>query len=151
MSLEKVPSHFKFSRKMQIFDFPEAILRHFLKFKKFLSRFPVTFSDTFFSLDYVSRPQLTKKSKQSESLLFGRETILGEKWAGSRDFRMTSSGHEKNIQGVISLRLLKKQTKRKSASLEPLISLLALVVGKLWPKNNELISQSPRTAWSNCF
>jgi len=39
---------------MQIFDFPEAIFWQFSgNIKKFLSRFPVSFFETFFGLDYV--------------------------------------------------------------------------------------------------
>jgi len=50
---------------------------------------------------------------------------------------MTSLEADKEIQGVISLRILLKRTRRKSPSLEPLIGFLALVVGALWPENNK--------------
>jgi len=42
--------------------------------------------------------------------------------------------------GEIPLVFLSKETKRKSASLEPLIGLLALLVGKLWDKKHKLIN-----------
>jgi len=47
---------------------------------------------------------------------------------------MTSLGAEKKFHGAISLFFLK--TKRKSASLKPLIGLLDLVVGNLRPKKH---------------
>jgi len=40
-----------------------------------------------------------------------------------------------------------KKSRRKSATLEPLISLLALVVRKLWPKIDN--NQSPRAEFLN--
>jgi len=49
---------------------------------------------------------------------------------------MMSSGLEKIVQGVISLFSLLNSTRQKSASFEPLTDLLAFVVGKLWPKND---------------
>jgi len=46
-----------------------------------------------------------------------------------------SSGPEKKGQFVCFL--YKKKTRQKSASSEPLISCLALLLGKLWTKNNK--------------
>jgi len=43
---------------------------------------------------------------------------------------MMLSGPEKRIQEAITLLFLLKKTRRKSASLQPLIGLLALAVGK---------------------
>ena len=43
-------------------------------------------------------------------------------------------GAREEMQGAISLFCPLKQTKQKSASLEPMVDLLALVVSKLSPK-----------------
>jgi len=84
---------------MQISDFPEVDFWHFSKkFKTFLASFPVSFFAMVFVLDYVWRPQLSKiPTKVSHYCLEGGE-FLSEK-VGSRDFRMTSSGLEKNNKG----------------------------------------------------
>jgi len=92
--------------------------------------FTVSFFETFFGLDFVLRPQITKNSNESESSLFRGENFGWKKW-----FRMTSSGPKKKYK-----RKFRLGTKRISASSEPLIGLLALLVGKIWSKNNKLIT-----------
>jgi len=55
--------------------------------------------------------------------------------SGSRDSWMTSSRPEKNLKRQFLCFSLKK-TKQKFSCLEALIGILALVVGKLWPRND---------------
>jgi len=49
---------------------------------------------------------------------------------------MTSSGPDENVQVAIYPFVLLKYIKRKSASLELLIGHIALMVGALWPNND---------------
>jgi len=55
--------------------------------------------------------------------------------SGSRESWMTSLRPEKNLKRQFLCYSLKKP-KQKSSCLEALIGILALVVGKLWPRND---------------
>ena len=72
-------------RKMQIFEFPEGIFWQFSeKFKNFLSRFPVSFFETFFLHGLHLKTQLIKNPNQIESShyyfggkIFWVKTVIG--------------------------------------------------------------------------
>ena len=125
---------------MRSSDFPEVFFWQFSKILKiFFSRFPVSFFETVFRLDYVWRPQLTKNSNQSESSLF-----LGEFWVKKMGevawfLEWRHRGLKKTTRGR-SFSFVINETRRKSESLELLTDVLEFVARKLWPKNHKLIS-----------
>ena len=90
MSLKKVPLHLKILRKMQIFDFPEAIFWQFSeKFKKVFSRFPGSFFETVFSLGVRLKTPTNNKfqPKWAITVFFGKKFWV-KKLVGWCNFRI---------------------------------------------------------------
>jgi len=90
---------------MQIFDFPKVILWQFSKKSKNSFHSSVlALSKRFFLLDRVWRPKTNKNMLNKVSHhRFRGGSFCWKKREGPRDFRMTSSGLEKNYSGQFVL------------------------------------------------